>query len=112
MRQFRKQMLTGSEFGGSVSVYAGELRSNSSGVPSRLVIFRTGAEAQRWKDGDRIDYEDLLKALSRSQVLVDTDVRQGAKVSYTLGGQRYVVDITKVEGAGLSQYVVMRILKD
>jgi hypothetical protein len=113
VRQSRKLMLTSSEFGGSVTLYAGEPRSGEprSGGPSRLVVFRTGAEAQRWKDGDRIDYDDLHRALAPNQILLDTDVRQGAKVSYVLGGRRYVVEITKVEGAGLSQYIVVRILK-
>ena len=103
LRQSRKLMLTSIEFGGSVSLYAGEPRSGRSGVASRLVVFRTGAEAQRWRDGDRIDYDDLHRALAPNQILVDTEVRQGSKVNYTVGSRRYVVEITRVEGAGPSE---------
>jgi hypothetical protein len=111
LRQSRKVMLTSTEFGGSVSLYSGEPRSGSSGGASRLVVFRTGAEAQRWRDGDRIDYDALRRTLAPNQILLDTEVRQGAKVSYLLGGRRYIVEITRVEGAGSSQSIVARVLR-
>src|SRR5262249_22566990 len=110
--QRRKQMLIGREFGGSVSLYAGAPRSSSSGASLRLVVFRTGAEARRWRDGVPIGYEDLLRALSPNQVLANSEVRQGSRVSYVLGGQQYVVEITRVDGAASSQSLTVRIVKE
>ena len=88
-----KKILKDAEFAGEVTIYVSDVHLKE---PTKILIFKTGREKDKWKDSDKISYDRLKDAVNEDDVLLSAKVKEGVEATFTFKERRYTVKVSRV----------------
>ncbi len=88
IKEKHKKILKSNDFNSNLTFYASEIRFQK---PTKILLFKTGQEKEKWSDSDKIPVDDIKRIIK--DLLVERNVKQTVKQEFKLYEMEYILKV-------------------